>query len=169
MIAIPIPMLVICLFILCSCNDEADPGPQIYEYEGSWTSIPGEPTQDVLVFNLKKEADYHLEITDITGASDVKMAVYPPGIPLGGVNLLTFDVQEYNCIWGAAGRDADESVEFTAPLNGSYQITATRDWDHSSEGLEGTYKLLLRSEEPFEVLGLAANDVVSLAFGYTCP
>ncbi|MCP4123059.1 MAG: hypothetical protein GY751_15005 [Bacteroidetes bacterium] len=59
---------------------------------------------------MKKDVTYELVITDITGTSDASLAAYPPGILLGGINLPTFYIQEYNCFWGVSGQDMTEQL-----------------------------------------------------------
>ncbi|MBK6948447.1 MAG: hypothetical protein IPH16_10645 [Haliscomenobacter sp.] len=98
------------------------------------------------------------------------MALYAPGVALGGINLLTGTTKELGCIDQS---DCDKNAkgqtakQIQAPKDGVYFLAITRNYG-SSCGSDGTYLLRITSNGEFNLKNQTGNDIATKASGFEC-
>ncbi|MCP4549783.1 MAG: hypothetical protein GY835_25285 [bacterium] len=168
-------MILIPTLLVVGCDEDSNPysPAKIFEYSGTfrWDSEIGEDPQDVFDMNFKADTIVSLRATEVTGASVLQVALYGPGEPLGGTNLLTEDATELRCGWVDNCNNNTEGqtvIGFTIPETGTYRFAVTRDWGDSC-GSSGTYYLHISSDTSFSGVTQTVNDEPSLAAEWSCP
>lgn len=134
-----------------------------HEEAGSWTCLSGQSCQDVYDVQLTAGTELMIDVTDVTGSSVVRLAVFPPGVGLNGNNLLTAGTFDSEC----EGQNQDVSTSVVATTTGTYRVAVGRDWG-SSAGATGGYNLLLSADPGLDFLGRTVNDQNSQATGSRC-
>lgn len=129
-----------------------------------WACDTGETCQDVYVVDLVAGQTVTVAVTDITGDSVPRLALFAPGVPLSGTNLFTGSNNDRECV----GQDANDSASATATVTGTYRFVIGRDWG-SSAGTDGTYSYTVSADDPFGFGDLQDDDIISLAAGSLCP
>lgn len=135
-----------------------------YEVSSSWTCGAGDDCQDVYDLSIPAGADLVINITSVTGASVPRLALFGPGSPLNGTNLLNGSSNDRQCV----GQNANDSVAVVAGDAGVYRLAVGRDWGESA-GASGEYTLTVTSSLAFVPLGQTADNTASLAAGTQCP
>lgn len=135
-----------------------------FHVENGWVCADTINCQDVYDFVLAENTALTVTVTQVTGPSVVRLAVYGPGQPLGGTNLLTGTTNERQCAFA----NAADSVTALAIPAGTYRVVIGRDWGFSS-GATGTYTLDVTTDKPLTALGQTANDVATQATATQCP
>jgi hypothetical protein len=158
---------------LAGCNDESGLGKTSYlEYSKSsgWSCISGENCQDVYEIAFSEDSLVSFSVSNVGGGSVAQIALYAPGVALGGINLFTTTNDELRCRTGAGCSDytaGEQVTDFPIPSTGIYSFAVTRH-DEDSCGQSGTYDLDITSNTPFSFMARTVNDVKSLATDYTC-
>lgn len=162
------------IVLAVACGDDADeaPPPRVAtsaSLAGAWTCASETNCQDVWDVDLGAGL-VTLATTTVTGGSASQLALYAPGVALGGTNLLTGSEPELRCRSGAGCDDfaGGERVEYAVTTAGTYRVAVTRDWANSCGG-SGTFTLEIASPGGVTVRGQTVNDVASAASGITCP
>jgi hypothetical protein len=142
------------------------PGPDLFAFrvEGTWTCADAVNCQDVHDVVLEADTSLTVTVTQVTGPSVVLLAVYPPGTPLGGTNLLNETTNERRC----ALANANDTVTVPAPAAGTYRVAVGRDWGFSS-GASGSYTLDVTTDRPLIPAGQSVDDQPSQATASQCP
>jgi hypothetical protein len=130
----------------------------------SWTCADTVNCQDVYDVELAADTEVTLRVTEVTGPSVVRLALYAPGEPLGGLNILTNSTNDRMC----ALANASDSITSTTTIAGTYRVAVGRDWGYSS-GATGTYVLDVKCDLPLAPLGQTVDDQPTLATGWQCP
>ena len=130
----------------------------------SWACDTGETCQDVYEIDLAAGQTVTVAVTDITGASVPRLALFAPGVPLNGTNLFTGSNNDRECV----GQNEEDSASATATVTGTYRFVIGRDWG-SSAGADGTYSFTVSADDPFGFGDLQDDDITSLAAGSLCP
>lgn len=126
--------------------------------------------QDVFDFTVAAGSVLTVRVNNVGGGSAAQLALYAPGIALGGTNLLTGTDRELRC---TVANDCDlfsggeQKVGVTATQAGTYRVAVTRDWGLSCGGT-GTYRLEVTSTTAFQVVGQTVQDAPSQAPGAEC-
>jgi len=128
--------------------------------DGSWNCILGQSCQDVYEFSVDESGSAIIRVDSITGRSTLGMALYGPEENLGGLNLLTNNSDDLECLRQNAR--FEDTVPLSAP--GTYKLAVTRDWG-SSSGFNGTYTLTLATTVPRVDIGQVDDDEISQATG----
>lgn len=135
-----------------------------------WTCADGANCQDVFDFTVAAGSVLTVRVNNVGGGSAAQIALYAPGTPLGGTNLLTGTNKELRCT-AAANCDlftgGEQKVGVTAAVAGNYRVAVTRDWGLSCGGT-GTYRLEVTSTVAFQVGNQTVQDQPSLAPGAEC-
>lgn len=140
------------------------PLPYAVSANGTWDCGLGESCQDLYTFDGVAGESVAVAVTDVTGNSVPRLALFAPGVGLDGINLLTGETLDRECV----GQDQDDAVEgFVLPASGTYTLAVCRDWG-SSAGFSGTYTVELSSSTPNLNFAAAGDDVLSLALGTVC-
>lgn len=163
--------LAVVLAVACGDNADEAPPPRVatsVSLAGAWTCASGTNCQDVWDVDLGAGL-VTLATTTVTQSAS-QLALYAPGVALGGTNLLTGSEPELRCRSGAACGDfaGGERVEYAVATAGTYRVAVTRDWGNSC-GASGTFTLDIASPGGVTVRGQTVNDVASAASGITCP
>jgi hypothetical protein len=135
-----------------------------------WSCLSTQSCQDVFDFEMEAGSVLSIRISNVSAGSVAQIALYGPGTPLGGINLLTGNNKELRCTTGADcnGYTAGEQVTgFTLSQTGVYRLAVTRDWNNSCDP-SGTYRVDISSSVAFKVLGVTGQDRTSLASGHEC-
>jgi hypothetical protein len=142
------------------------PPPPLLRIEvlGGWVCVEPEHCQDVYDVALEKGTELTVRVTEVTGPSMLRLAVYGPGVPLGGLNLLTNSTNDRRCSLA----NASDSVTLLAEDAGRYRIAVGRDWGFSS-GDAGSYTLELISDLAMAPLGQTVDDLPTQATDAQCP
>ena len=135
-----------------------------YQVDGGWTCATSVSCQDVYDIDIQAGTQVSLSVTNLTGNSVPRLALFAPGVALSGTNLLTGSANDRECV----GQDVDDNVVLTAPSTGTYRVAICRDWG-SSAGASGTYRLGVSTDIPFVVVGQTVDDAASQAIGSVCP
>jgi hypothetical protein len=158
-------LIVSVLFIaaITACSDEKSATPKKFTYtiSSSW-SCEGNFCQDVYELKLIKGTLASFAISDLTNGSIGQIALYAPGVVLGGSNLFTNDTNELGCTidGGCDGGAAGLSKEMEISVTGVYTFVVTRNNDLSC-GSSGDYSLEIVSTE--ETPEQISNDIQSSA------
>lgn len=152
----------------CSKDNDFFTGATItlYETNGDWECNLDESCQDVYEFKFKSNTNIDITISEVTGGSESRLAVYAPNVSLGGINLLTNSTKDFSCV-----TINDESIilqNINLPKSGVYKIAVTREFGESV-GDSGTYKLTVSANSGFQYIEQTIDDVDSLADGFECP
>jgi len=131
---------------------------------GTWDCDSGETCQDVYEIDLAVGQSVTVAVTDITGFSVPRLALFAPGTSLDGENLFTGTDQDRECV----GQNADDAATATVTVSGTYLVVIGRDWG-SSAGNAGTYSYTISAQGPFGFGDLQQDDVTSQAAGSFCP
>jgi hypothetical protein len=111
-----------------------------------------------------------ITVNQVADGSASQLALYGPGVALGGTNMLTGTANELRCL------DVDDCHGYTTGVAapnvviaqaGRYRLAVTRHWGQSCGGT-GTYNLSITSTMAFVVHGQTAEDQPSLAPGSEC-
>jgi len=155
----------------CNCPTASCPD-LIFEGEYGWVCGTSEDCQDVFEIDFKANSLVTFAATDVSTGSIVQVALYAPGVALGGTNLLTGSTNEYRCgyISGTCSENEHGQLinDFLIPSAGTYRFAVTRDWGNSC-GSDGTYKLMVISDREFTVESQIVDDEPSQASGSECP
>lgn len=127
-----------------------------YQSPGSWEADLGQDCMDVYDFQVPAGTAISITVGDVTGSSVVRLALYGPGLGLGGTNRLTGTAADLQC----GGQDETTSLDVVLTEQGTYRLAVVRDWG-SSAGFDGTYDLTVTSDQTVLALGSTANDVTS--------
>lgn len=160
-------LIAILSFAAVSCSDDEtiEPGQTVYEKSGSWDCALSESCQDVYEMNFKVGTQISFSVTDVTGTSVVRLAIYGPNSLLGGTNILTGTTNELEC----TEQNEDAVVpNITITDAGVHKVVVGRDWG-SSAGASGTYKLAIIASDKFTDVTQPIDDADSLAPGSECP
>jgi len=152
-----------CIVFMSCGDDDAQTIPPVMQFEtmGSWNCELDESCQDVYEIQINSGSSTSINVDQVTGSSVVRLAVYAPGVVLAGAtNLLTGNSNDLEC----NGQDESASVpNFMATAGtGVYKFVVTRDWG-SSQSRNGTYRLLIFSNQALEFREQIVDDVDSLA------
>ncbi len=167
----------IAVLLLIGCGDDDNPPPTgpvgITHYDAvhDWDCATSVDCQDVFNVQFTAGSVVTIQATETTGGSVLQVALYAPGVALGGKNLLTLDANELRCdfVSGCNNNTAGQTVtDFVVPSNGVYRLAVTRDWGNSCGG-SGTYRLIIDSDVDFSTPNQTADDVATAAPGWRCP
>jgi hypothetical protein len=168
---IPRVLTVVLLGSLAACGGGGlpllppDPAAlRSFHVENSWVCADAVSCQDVYDVVLVENTELTVLVTQVTGPSVVRLAVYGPGQPLGGNNLVTGTPNERQC---ALANAADSSTVLAAQP-GTYRVAITRDWGFSS-GATGTYTLDLTADKPLTFASQTVDDQPTQATATQCP
>ena len=162
--------------LLVGCgDDESNPaGPvkvEHYDRIHGWDCVTTETCQDVFDINFAAGSTVTFRATETTGNSVVQIALYGPGVALGGTNLFTGTANELRCNYldGCdANVDGQRVLDFVTVAGGVYRFAVTRDWGHSC-GESGSYRLIIDSDTPFSIPRQTVDDIATLAPDWECP
>lgn len=132
--------------------------------ESGWTCADAVNCQDVFDIVLEADTELTIQVTQVTGPSVLRLAVYEPGVPLGGLNLMNSTTTERRCSLANA---ADFVVVDTVTA-GTYRVGVGRDWGFSS-GASGSYTLDVFTDRPLLLAGQTVNDQATQASSSSCP
>jgi len=156
---------------ILTLNDFNSPAPGSrcgwrWESASNWSCLGGEDCQDVYDLELDSNTTPQIEVTDLTGSSVARLALFEPSTPLSGTNLLTGTNLDYSC----GGQDVSETpAPITLNRSGTYQLAVGRDWG-SSAGASGSYLASLVILDGYGgAAGQTVDDTQSLSGGLTCP
>jgi hypothetical protein len=137
-----------------------------------WTCANGVNCQDVFDFQLTAGTKVSFKVSNVSSGSVVEVALYGPGVALGGTDLFTGDTTELLCggdLTSCSNNTAGQDVEsFAIPQTGTYRFAVTRNWSHSCSAT-GTYDMSVTSASSFQANGQTVEDAPSLAPGPSCP
>lgn len=155
-------LLTLCMNMLaCSEDEKASTKKYTFTADTDW-NCGGNFCQDVWEVKLVKGTKASFSISDLTGGSMGQIALYAPGVDLGGINLFTGNTNELsctntgNCDNGVTG----VTTEISITKSGTYHFVATRN-NNESCGSSGTYTVTILSTD--ETPAQIANDTQSLA------
>lgn len=135
-----------------------------YTVDGSWNCELGESCQDVFDFETFVGTRVTVEVSNLTGASVPRLAVFE-GADLSTTNRLNGLTSDRECV----GQDTDDSDESSSLSLGLHRWAVGRDWG-SSAGTDGTYTATLTTEDaPLIILGQTSDDTPSLLATTSCP
>ena len=146
-------------------TDEPEPQKGIKQFAGSygWTCASGQNCQDVFEMELEKGSIATFQAGPVSAGSVAQIALYAPGIALGGVNLFTGTTKELLC--NVASKCEENQAgqlksNFAIPATGVYQFAVSRDWGKSCEA-KGTYKIKITSDRNFTFNKQTLEDAVA--------
>lgn len=142
-----------------------------YDEVGSWSCATSTTCQDVYDIHFEQGTTVSFSATQITGNSVCQIALYGPGVALGGTNLFTGNTTELRCnyVSGCSNNTGGQTVtNFSITTTGVYRLAVTRDWGTSCGG-SGNYRLQIHADTPFTGLVATVNDAATLASGVSCP
>jgi hypothetical protein len=170
-------ILVVAALPFLSCGDDDNPskpggsGITSYDQVHAWDCTISENCQDVFNIQFTAGSVVTFQATETTGGSVLQIALYGPGVTLGGTNMFTLDANEYRCnfVSGCNNNvDGQTVADFRIPASGVYRLAITRDWGNSCGGV-GTYRLIINSDKTFSTPNQTVDDVASQAPDSRCP
>ena len=154
--------------------DTSCPGEGILDYDNIFvwdcTSI-GNSCQDVFDIEFSHGSLVTFRATETTDGSVLQIALYAPGVELGGVNLFTGDETELLCnlVNGCNNNvDGQRVDDFVIPTDGVYRLAITRSWAESC-GHSGSYRLIIDSDTRFQEPDQSVDDEASPDVDTSCP
>jgi len=158
--------------IACGSSDADAPSDGVTSFSGNygWACASSTDCQDVFDFRIEPGSVITIKVNNVSSGSVSQLALYAPGVVLGGVNLLTGNSRELRCTSASAceGFTAGEQVSsYAVAAGGTYRIAVTREWDSSCGGT-GTYRLAVTATKNFQLLGQTKEDTPSAAIGFEC-
>lgn len=157
-----------------ACDDSDGPaepsGVTSYTETFDWECAAGTNCQDVFDFEFQAGSTISITVNQVSSGSVAQLALYGPGVALGGVNLLTGTQNELRCNETAdcnAHTDGQSVASVAIAQAGRHRVAVTRHWGNSCGG-SGTYALSVTSATPFVVTGQTAEDQTSQAPGFEC-
>ena len=152
-------------------RDAGEANPQTFDQGFGWSCTNQEDCQDVFDLDLMSGSVVTFQATQTTGGSVVQIALYGPGVALGGTNLLTGDMSELRCYPGGDCTGNPEGVtaaDVVISASGTYRFAVTRHHGNSC-GSSGTYRIIIDSDMAFSEVTQTVDDVATLAEGFSCP
>lgn len=134
-----------------------------YTVSGGWTCLSGESCQDVYDLTVPSGTQLRIHHENLTGTSVSRMALFAPGSPLSGTNLLWGSAWDVSCF----GQDQDQTLGTSTLSAGTYRLAIGRDWGRSA-GASGTYDLWLEVLAGAVAVEQTVDDEDSQAMGWTC-
>ena len=168
--------LLVVLALGCSnspTSTDTNPPPSgVTTFSGNfgWNCASGINCQDVFDFTVAAGSVLTVRVNNVSADSASQLALYGPGVALGGINLLTGTTKELRCLVAAscsAFTAGEAKVGVTATQAGTYRLAVTRDWGLSC-GATGTYHVEMTSNVAFQVGTQSVQDAASLASGNEC-
>jgi hypothetical protein len=125
--------------IACSSDSESPDDGGVTSFGGNygWTCPSSQNCQDVFDFNVAAGSVLTIRVTNVSAGSVSPIALYAPGVALGGTNLLTGNSNELRCTTGSSCDDfvAGEHVDaISVQAAGTYRLAVTREWGTSCGG-----------------------------------
>lgn len=145
-------------------------GTTSFSTNAGWTCASGTDCQDVFDITVTAGSVLTIRVTNVSDGSVSQLALYGPGVALGGTNLLTGSTKESFCRAGTGCSDftgGEQALNVLAAAAGTYRVAVTRNWGKSC-GSSGTYKLDVTSTVAFVVVGQTISDQKTLASGAEC-
>lgn len=166
--------LILVLALGCSSssspNNPTPPGATTFSGDFGWTCASGVNCQDVFDFTVTAGSVLNVRVSNVSDGSASQVALYGPGVALGGTNLLTGTNNELRCITAPSCSSytaGEQKVGVTAATTGTYRLAVTRNWGISC-GATGTYNVQLTSNVGFQVGTQTVQDGTSQAPGSEC-
>lgn len=138
---------------------------------GDWDCSPlTNNCQDVYDFRISSAVaadSITISVSNITGTSVLRMAVFGPGSTLNATNLINSGLADHRCF----GQDVGDSVSISGATGaGLYRIAIGRDWGLSA-GSGGLYTLAVSMNAPklAFIAQTADNAAPELLAASTCP
>ncbi len=159
--------------ILGGCGDDEEENPlNIRDFDElfEWSCEIGESCEDVFDIEFAAGTAVDISATEITGNSVVQIALYAPGVELGGINLLTGDTGELLCNPQPTCRDNTDGQSVTGfriPSAGVYRLAVTRNWGYSCQS-SGGYHLIISADQDFSTPRQTVDDEPSQAVVWSC-
>ncbi len=171
-------LLVAASFIIIGCDEDDEIVTPVilpttitaYDEVLGWTGTINENTQDVFDIEFTEGAVVNFSATDVTGGSVLQVALYAPGVALGGTNLFTGNNTELRCNYvdGCSENTAGQTINgFTIDSAGTYRLAITRNYSASC-GTDGTYRLQVTSDTGFNSPIQTVDDVESQSTEWQC-
>ena len=130
-----------------------------------WNCTAGESCQDVYEVYAPPMSTWTIGLANVTGSSNGRLAVYAPGIALGGFDIITGTGDEASCF----GQDMNEQFAgIPISAGGVYRVAVTRDFG-TSAGDSGSFDLVISSNKWIDPSGgRSVDDTQTLATGAVC-
>jgi hypothetical protein len=136
----------------------------LYTASTGWTCASGVSCQDVFDFDTLATTAVTVSVTNVTGASVLRMAVFD-GTALDTTNRLNGNLADRRC----TGQNVSDSATTASLAAGRKRIAVGRDWGQSA-GASGTYTVTVTTANvPLAPGGQTANDVASAFAATSCP
>jgi len=160
------------LTLACGADDPGEPDDGVTRFDANygWTCASSTNCQDVFDFGIAAGSVITIRVNNVSSGSVSQLALYAPGVALGGVNLLTGNTNELRCSAGSsceAFTGGEQVSSYAVVTAGTYRIAVTREWDTSC-GSTGTYHIELASTKSFQIIGQTREDAASAANGFEC-
>ena len=131
----------------------------------AWTCSSGQNCQSVFDLNVPAGAVLNVRVSSVSSGSVSQIALYAPGVALGGINLLTGTTRELRCATGSGCSNpayalGEQKNGITATAAGIYRFAVTRNWGISCGG-SGTFRVDVTSSLAFSFAGRSVQDVNS--------
>ncbi len=162
--------LALAALVGCGSDTQAPQGVTSFTGNFGWTCATGTNCQDVFNFTVVAGSVFTIRVNTVSSGSVAQLALYGPGVALGGINLLTGTTSELRCTNAGsctAFTGGEQVNAITLAQGGTYRLAVTREWGNSCGGT-GTYRLEVTSTVAFQVAGQTVEDQTSLASGFQC-
>lgn len=135
------------------------PLPGVTSFGGTyaWACSSGQNCQSVFDFTVAAGSVLNVSVSAVSSGSVAQLALYAPGVALGGTNLLTGNTKELRCASAgscdaAAYAAGEHKNGVVAAVGGTYRLAVTRVWGISCGG-SGTFRVDVTSNIPFQAAG----------------
>lgn len=156
--------------LACSGDTGGPAGVTSFGGNFGWVCLQSQNCQDVFNLSVMAGTALNIRVTNVSSGSVSQLALYGPGVALGGINLLTGTMAERRCTAGEGCVDftaGEQVLNYTATETGTYRLAVTRDWGWSCGG-QGTYRLDVTASQNIQVLGQTVEDQLSVATTFSC-
>lgn len=138
------------------------PGVTSFGGDYSWNCASGQNCQSVFDITVVAGSVLNVSVSNVSAGSVAQLALYAPGVALGGVNLLTGSTKELRCASAgtcdaAAYMAGEHKNGVVATVGGTYRLAVTRNWGISCGG-SGTFRVDVSSNTPFQVVGQTVQN-----------
>ncbi|MCB9082346.1 MAG: hypothetical protein H6555_11620 [Lewinellaceae bacterium] len=165
-------ILSMALLVTACQKEDHSPGGETEHFEQvySWKCSSGQNCQDVFDFVFKKGMKVDFRVSNVTDGSVAQIALYAPGVALGGTNLFTGTTKELLCNLQAdcsKNQNGQAVTSFTIPTDGTYRFAVSRNWGYSC-GSTGNYRLMVHSSQAFKFDRQTADDEIAAVTETQC-
>ncbi len=163
----PLFSVIVAFGVFSGCEAANPPGS--LTAQGTWQCNAGVSCQNVYDMKLQGGQDVTFTVNNLTGESVAQIALYGPGVALGGFNLINNTTKETLCGYtGSCATAVAQKQTVHITQSGTYRFAITRNWGDSCGG-SGTYGYDVNTQHGGILPTQTVTNTATQATGTSCP